>query len=178
MAVKTQCSSKRDDAEPRLRRDVPLGFGVPRLSPSAISAASALNKLRNANPMLIRATVTRSLLSHLVPRTSSLAPRTFSLDTVAHSPLLCTRGMNKTITQPERRRLFRSGFIGAGVFLALFAFSLLFHGGFSVLGVADDRLKIVIDILKNTFPWKSRSSRCASPRCIFSSDFCSVSGRD
>jgi arylsulfatase A-like enzyme len=48
--------------------------------------------------------------------------------------------------------LVKFGMIGAVLFFALFLFSIFFHGGFAILGVQDDRLQMVIDILTSTFP--------------------------
>ncbi len=49
-------------------------------------------------------------------------------------------------------RLLRGGLLGALVFLGWFAFSLLLHGGFSIMGVADERIAVVVRILTTTFP--------------------------
>jgi hypothetical protein len=48
--------------------------------------------------------------------------------------------------------LLRGGLLGSLVFLGWFLVSLLLHGGFSIMGVSDERIQVVVRILTNVFP--------------------------
>ncbi len=51
----------------------------------------------------------------------------------------------------EMKRLAKSGLLGSGFFFILFLYSLALHGGFTVLGVEDERLDAVTTIFMDNF---------------------------
>ena len=51
----------------------------------------------------------------------------------------------------EMKRLAKSGLLGSGFFFLLFLYSLALHGGFTVLGVEDERLDAVTSIFMDNF---------------------------
>ncbi len=58
---------------------------------------------------------------------------------------------DSAIAHVEIKRLFFSGLLGSGFFFILFVYSLALHGGFTVMGVEDDRLEAVTKIFMDNF---------------------------